>query len=151
MINSRFLLPLPQKLMMSVSRATKKAVQCGEFSGHQSVQSQDVSFAEPHSKSNMFNSLCPQVIGYTRGKLHELVIKSYKSRGFAAVINAVLYPWINARQPKKEFEKQIYIGNQVTIYFLKFTTIPVFVSNSYEDMICALSSLILSNYCLLNL
>ncbi|CAK9161370.1 unnamed protein product [Ilex paraguariensis] len=55
-----------------------------------------------------FNSLHPQFIGYTRGKLHELVMKSYKSREFAAAINEVLDPWINARQPKKEIEKFLY-------------------------------------------
>ncbi|KAL3509629.1 hypothetical protein ACH5RR_029030 [Cinchona calisaya] len=58
--------------------------------------------------SSMFHSLHPQFIGYTRGKLHELVMKSYKSREFAAAINEVLDPWINARQPKKEIDKSIY-------------------------------------------
>ncbi|EPS70938.1 hypothetical protein M569_03815, partial [Genlisea aurea] len=55
-----------------------------------------------------FHELHPQFIGYTRGKLHELVMKSYKSREFAAAINEVLDPWISARQPKKETEKFIY-------------------------------------------
>jgi hypothetical protein len=50
----------------------------------------------------------PQFVGFTRGRLHELVMKSYKSREFAAAINEVLDPWINARQPKKDIEKQIY-------------------------------------------
>nr|XP_033517072.1 histone-lysine N-methyltransferase ATXR3 isoform X1 [Nicotiana tomentosiformis] len=49
-----------------------------------------------------FQGIHPQFIGYTRGKLHELVMKSYKSRELAAAINEVLDPWINARQPKKE-------------------------------------------------
>ncbi|CAA6671908.1 unnamed protein product [Spirodela intermedia] len=52
-----------------------------------------------------FNNSHPQYIGYTRGKLHELVMKSYKSREFAAAINEVLDPWINAKQPKREREK----------------------------------------------
>ncbi|XP_047944061.1 histone-lysine N-methyltransferase ATXR3-like [Salvia hispanica] len=58
--------------------------------------------------SNRFHGLHPQFIGYTRGRLHELVMKSYKSREFAAAINEVLDPWISARQPKKEIEKHIY-------------------------------------------
>ena len=52
--------------------------------------------------SRSFHSLHPQFIGYTCGKLHELVMKSYKSREFAAAINEVLDPWINSKQPKKE-------------------------------------------------
>ncbi|KAL3645405.1 hypothetical protein CASFOL_010585 [Castilleja foliolosa] len=55
-----------------------------------------------------FHDLYPQFIGFTRGKLHELVMKSYKSREFAAAINEVLDPWISSRQPKKEIEKRIY-------------------------------------------
>lgn len=51
-----------------------------------------------------FHSLHPQFIGYTRGKLHELVMKSYKNREFAAAINEVLDPWIMGKQPKKEME-----------------------------------------------
>ncbi|PIA58437.1 hypothetical protein AQUCO_00500399v1 [Aquilegia coerulea] len=51
-----------------------------------------------------FHHLHPQYIGYTRGKLHELVMKSYKSREFAAAINEVLDPWIHAKQVKKELE-----------------------------------------------
>ncbi|PIN14920.1 histone H3 (Lys4) methyltransferase complex, subunit SET1 [Handroanthus impetiginosus] len=58
--------------------------------------------------SSAFHDLHPQFIGYTRGKLHELVMKSYKGREFGAAINEVLDPWINARQPKKEMEKHIY-------------------------------------------
>ncbi|XP_061369493.1 histone-lysine N-methyltransferase ATXR3-like [Gastrolobium bilobum] len=80
----------------------------GECSGRSSTQSQGVSFGAPYSKPNLFNSLHPQFVGYTCGKLHELVMKSYKSREFAAAINEVLDPWINARQPKKEIEKQTY-------------------------------------------
>jgi hypothetical protein len=58
--------------------------------------------------SRMFHGLHPQFIGYARGKIHELVMKSYRSREFAAAINEVLDPWINARQPRKELEKHIY-------------------------------------------
>ncbi|KAL5731042.1 hypothetical protein ACHQM5_003804 [Ranunculus cassubicifolius] len=56
------------------------------------------------ARATSFHHLHPQFIGYTRGKLHELVMKSYKSREFAAAINEVLDPWINAKQPKKELE-----------------------------------------------
>ncbi|KAK7257506.1 hypothetical protein RIF29_31531 [Crotalaria pallida] len=75
----------------------------GECSGRPSMQTQGVTFGEPYT----FNSLHPQFVGYTRGKLHELIMKSYKNREFAAAINEVLDPWIIARQPKKEIEKQI--------------------------------------------
>ncbi|KAM4103737.1 hypothetical protein ACJW30_06G100700 [Castanea mollissima] len=63
---------------------------------------------ESKTKSSSFHDVHPQFIGYTRGKLHELVMKSYKSREFAAAINEVLDPWINAKQPKKEIENHIY-------------------------------------------
>ncbi|XP_074303506.1 histone-lysine N-methyltransferase ATXR3 isoform X2 [Silene latifolia] len=55
--------------------------------------------------SSSFHNVHPQFIGYTLGKLHELVMKSYKSREFAAAINEFLDPWISSRQPKKEMEK----------------------------------------------
>ncbi|GAB4825090.1 hypothetical protein Ancab_007965 [Ancistrocladus abbreviatus] len=62
--------------------------------------------------SSSFHSLHPQFIGYTRGKLHELVMKSYKIREFAAAVNEVLDPWITAKQPKKEVEKHLYASKQ---------------------------------------
>ncbi|CAA3014364.1 histone-lysine N-methyltransferase ATXR3 [Olea europaea subsp. europaea] len=63
------------------------------------------------SVSAKFHDLHPQFIGYTRGKLHELVMKSYKSREFAAAINEFLDPWINARQLKKEMDKHTYLSD----------------------------------------
>ncbi|XP_022952501.1 histone-lysine N-methyltransferase ATXR3-like isoform X1 [Cucurbita moschata] len=66
------------------------------------------SFGGLVKNSNAFHELHPQFIGYTRGKLHELVMKFYKSREFAAAINDVLDPWINAKQPKKEMEKTMH-------------------------------------------
>ena len=57
------------------------------------------------SISSSFHSLHPHFIGYTLGKLHELVMKSYKSREFAAAINELLDPWVISRQPRKELEK----------------------------------------------
>ncbi|XAR55424.1 hypothetical protein NMG60_11035491 [Bertholletia excelsa] len=58
--------------------------------------------------SHSFHSLHPQFVGFTRGKLHELIMKSYKSREFAAAINEVLDLWISEKQPKKEMEKYIH-------------------------------------------
>jgi [histone H3]-lysine4 N-trimethyltransferase ATXR3 len=54
--------------------------------------------------SSSFHELHPQFAGYTRGKLHELVMKYFKSRELTLAINEVLDPWISAKQPKKEFE-----------------------------------------------
>lgn len=58
---------------------------------------------EKNVNANPFHNKHPQFIAYTRWKLHELVMKSYK-REFAAAINEALDPWINAKQPKKETE-----------------------------------------------
>ncbi|GAB2285305.1 hypothetical protein Dimus_019759 [Dionaea muscipula] len=74
-----------------------------------SLDSEDRELHESSMVSTSFHSTHPQFIGYTRGKLHELVMKFYKSREFAAAINEVLDPWINARQPKKELEKHLYL------------------------------------------
>ncbi|KAK4796122.1 hypothetical protein SAY86_028448 [Trapa natans] len=63
---------------------------------------------EENYSNNSFHRTHPQFIGYMRGKLHELVMRYYKSRAFSAAINEVLDPWINAKQPKKQTEKQIY-------------------------------------------
>ncbi|KAJ4851262.1 hypothetical protein Tsubulata_019950, partial [Turnera subulata] len=65
------------------------------------------------TNSSSFHSLHPQFIGYTQGKLHELVMKSYKSREFAAAINEVLDPWINAKQPKKDVDKHMYWKSEI--------------------------------------
>ncbi|PON51932.1 F-box domain containing protein [Trema orientale] len=75
-------------------------------SSEPSSQFHGASLGEPCAKPD-FHNMHPQFIGYTRGKLHELVMKSYKSREFAAAINEVLDPWINAKQPKKEMEKHV--------------------------------------------
>uniref|UniRef100_A0A7N0TFX8 SET domain-containing protein n=1 Tax=Kalanchoe fedtschenkoi TaxID=63787 RepID=A0A7N0TFX8_KALFE len=64
--------------------------------------------ASSETNLSSFNSSYPQFIGYTLGKLHELVMKSYKSREFAAAINEVLDPWISAKQ-LKEAEKNLFI------------------------------------------
>ncbi|XP_043725695.1 histone-lysine N-methyltransferase ATXR3-like isoform X3 [Telopea speciosissima] len=69
------------------------------------ARSQVAAQSGDHIASSSFHSLHPQFIGYTCGKLHELVMKLYKSREFAAAINEVLDPWINAKQPKKELDK----------------------------------------------
>ncbi|KAE8686536.1 Histone-lysine N-methyltransferase ATXR3 [Hibiscus syriacus] len=67
-----------------------------------------VTVGDHNESSSSFHRLHPQFIGYTCGKLHELVMKSFKSREFAAAINEVLDPWISAKQPKKEMDKHIY-------------------------------------------
>ncbi|XVE92871.1 hypothetical protein REPUB_Repub01dG0140900 [Reevesia pubescens] len=72
------------------------------------LDSQSAAPSDSNTSSCPFHSLHPQFIGYTRGKLHELVMKSFKSREFAAAINEVLDPWISAKQPKKEMDKHIY-------------------------------------------
>ncbi|XWS68524.1 hypothetical protein CRYUN_Cryun04dG0097900 [Craigia yunnanensis] len=72
------------------------------------LDSQCTAIGDNSTSPCLFHSLHPQFIGYTCGKLHELVMKSYKSREFAAAINEVLDPWISAKQPKKEMDKHIY-------------------------------------------
>ncbi|XP_058762459.1 histone-lysine N-methyltransferase ATXR3-like [Vicia villosa] len=86
----------------------KSSSTLGACFDHPSKQTQGVSYGGSYTSSSMFNRMHPQFVGFTRGKLHELVMKSYKSRELAAAINEVLDPWINARQPKKDIEKQIY-------------------------------------------
>ncbi|XP_020270405.1 histone-lysine N-methyltransferase ATXR3-like isoform X2 [Asparagus officinalis] len=61
-----------------------------------------------------FHDLHPQFIGYMRGKLHELVMKSYKNREFAASINEVLDPWITEKQAKLEMDKHFAFNSSIT-------------------------------------
>ncbi|CAL9013842.1 unnamed protein product [Prunus brigantina] len=86
----------------------EKNITSSDTSGLAPSQSQSAVFDESNTKLSWFHNLHPQFIGYTCGKLHELVMKSYKSREFAAAINDVLDPWLNAKQPKKELEKHMY-------------------------------------------
>ncbi|XP_042517528.1 histone-lysine N-methyltransferase ATXR3-like [Macadamia integrifolia] len=81
------------------------------------AQSQVAAQSGDNIASSSFHSLHPQFIGYTRGKLHELVMKSYKSREFAAAVNEVLEPWINAKQPKKELDKHPFTSAVTKSYF----------------------------------
>eukprot|EP00257_Ricinus_communis_P014901 XP_015572695.1 LOW QUALITY PROTEIN: histone-lysine N-methyltransferase ATXR3 [Ricinus communis] len=76
-------------------------------------KSQGAANSENNANSVPFHCQHPQFIGYTRGKLHELVMKSFKSREFAAAINDVLDPWINAKQPKKEVDSHIYRKSEI--------------------------------------
>lgn len=106
---------------VSLTIHQKSSSTSGVCSGHPLKETQGVSYGESYRNSSLFNKIHPQFLGYTCGKLHELVMKSYKSREFAAAINEVLDPWINARQPKKEIEKQTYwkSGNYLgTFYFI---------------------------------
>ncbi|KAL7000231.1 hypothetical protein U1Q18_001379 [Sarracenia purpurea var. burkii] len=81
----------------------------GDISGSSFIiESTGASLHRNSTVSNSFHNLHPQFIGFTRGKLHELVMKSYKSREFAAAINEVLDPWINAKLPKKEIERYMH-------------------------------------------
>jgi hypothetical protein len=72
--------------------------------------------------SGSFHELHPQFVGYTRGKLHELVMKYFKSRELTLAINEVLDPWISAKQPKKEFEAY-FSHNSLSRNFLPGTVI----------------------------
>lgn len=83
-------------------------VSSADSSGSLISDSQGAAISDNNTNSRSFHNLHPQFIGYTCGKLHELVMKSYKSREFAAAINEVLDPWISAKQPKKEMDKHIY-------------------------------------------
>ena len=66
------------------------------------------------SASHSFHHSHPQFIGYMRGKLHELVMKSYKNREFAAAINEVLDPWISEKQAKQEMDKHFSFNSSIT-------------------------------------
>lgn len=100
------------KVWVPVTAAAEASGVAGKIHGDQSAASSNTSEASVLVMGDAFVSsfhyLHPQYIGYTRGKLHELIMKSYKSREFAAAINEVLDPWINVRQPKKEIEKHMY-------------------------------------------
>jgi [histone H3]-lysine4 N-trimethyltransferase ATXR3 len=60
--------------------------------------------AAPSSGIHDFNVKHPQFLAYMKGKLHELVMKSFKTRELASTINEVLDPWLTSKQPKKEIE-----------------------------------------------
>ncbi|KAJ7948208.1 histone-lysine N-methyltransferase ATXR3 [Quillaja saponaria] len=92
----------------SVKGQQENSLTSDESSGPPLSQTPADALSEPNPICRLFHNLHPQFIGYTCGKLHELVMKSYKSREFSAAINEVLDPWINAKQPKKEIEKYIY-------------------------------------------
>ena len=96
--------------------------------------------------SNAFHELHPQFIGYTRGKLHELVMKFYKSREFAAAINDVLDPWINAKQPKKEMEKTMHWKSGIGEVIFEFEGI---LSFHFQNAVGLSTSSFLS-ICLMN-
>ncbi|KAK4845608.1 hypothetical protein QYF36_007034 [Acer negundo] len=89
--------------------------------------------SENNVNSNSFHSMHPQFIAYTRWKLHELVMKSYK-REFAAAINEALDPWLSAKQPKKETEKLIYRISESDARAGKRARVLVDGSDEDEDM-----------------
>ncbi|KAH9323189.1 hypothetical protein KI387_017828, partial [Taxus chinensis] len=54
-----------------------------------------------------FHALYPQFVGYARGKLHEHVMKSYKSRDFAGAIGEVLDAWLNPKHSKNSKDTRL--------------------------------------------
>ncbi|OWM79847.1 hypothetical protein CDL15_Pgr023259 [Punica granatum] len=102
-------------------------------SGPPPPQLHSSSFEQNHSLGS-FHNMHPQFIGYMRGKLHELVMRSYKSREFAAAINEVLDPWINAKQPKKDTEKHIYRKSDAYLHASKRARLSVEESDEDSEM-----------------
>ncbi|ERN12742.1 histone-lysine N-methyltransferase ATXR3 [Amborella trichopoda] len=88
---------------------------------------------EKKSPLSYFHALHPQFIGYTRGKLHELVMKSYKNREFAAAVNEVLDPWMNARQPKKAPEKLMSCNSSTWVSLSMKSAIASSLNSGYVD------------------
>ncbi|XP_077254002.1 histone-lysine N-methyltransferase ATXR3-like [Tasmannia lanceolata] len=92
----------------------EKGSSAADSSADASLPQSQVAHSLIDMASSSFHNSHPQFIGYTRGKLHELVMKSYKSREFAAAINEVLDPWISAKQPKKELDKHFPFNSSIT-------------------------------------
>ncbi|CAI9759959.1 unnamed protein product [Fraxinus pennsylvanica] len=109
------------KIWVPITSTSEVPEPAGKFGKDNTVASTDTSGASlsesraissgSHTVPTEFHDLHPQFIGYTRGKLHELVMKSYKSREFAAAINEFLDPWISTRQFKKEMDKHTYLSD----------------------------------------
>lgn len=56
---------------------------------------------------NCFHTLYPQFVAYARGKLHEHVMKFYKSRDFSAAIGEGLDTWMAPKQSKNSMDTRI--------------------------------------------
>ncbi|ESQ56010.1 hypothetical protein EUTSA_v10024183mg [Eutrema salsugineum] len=82
-------------------------------------ESQDFKHSEMDTSLSSFHGMHPQFLGYFRGKLHQLVMKTFKSREFSAAINDVLDSWIHARQPKKETDKYMYPSSEFDSCYTK--------------------------------
>ncbi|CAA0395313.1 unnamed protein product [Arabidopsis thaliana] len=82
-------------------------------------ETQDFKYSEMDTSLNSFHGVHPQFLGYFRGKLHQLVMKTFKSRDFSAAINDVVDSWIHARQPKKESEKYMYQSSELNFCYTK--------------------------------
>ncbi|XP_038712807.1 histone-lysine N-methyltransferase ATXR3-like isoform X2 [Tripterygium wilfordii] len=107
---------VPVTRAAEISEATVKiqqqnVVPSADYSGPTKLHC--AAFSKSNTSSILFHNMHPQFIGYTRGKLHELVMKSYKSREFAAAINKVLDPWLSAKLPRKEIENHIYKKSEI--------------------------------------
>lgn len=109
----------PENSKQTVKSQPESAMATGDSSAPLSL-SKGTAFDEPNTVPSSFNNLHPQFIGYTLGKLHELVMKSYKTREFAAALNDVLDPWINAKQPKKEIEKHSFWKTGTLVVLFNF-------------------------------
>ncbi|XP_009144717.1 histone-lysine N-methyltransferase ATXR3 [Brassica rapa] len=82
-------------------------------------ESQDFKHSEMDTSLSSFHSMHPQFLGYFRGKLHQLVMKTFKSREFSAAINDVLDTWINGKQSKKETDKYMYHSSEFDLSYPK--------------------------------
>ncbi|KAG0503619.1 hypothetical protein HPP92_003691 [Vanilla planifolia] len=94
--------PISRNLVNHVSISGEQGVVTTETSS--AIEPFHSRNADVHNNLSSFHCLHPQFIGYMRGKLHELVMKSFKNREFAAAISEVLDPWISKKQPKKEMD-----------------------------------------------
>ncbi|KAK6919412.1 Protein SET DOMAIN GROUP 2, C-terminal [Dillenia turbinata] len=112
----------------------EKSATSGDSSSASTAQPVGGGCVEKMVLSSLFHSMHPQFIGYARGKIHELVMKSYKSREFAAAINEVLDPWIGAKQPKKEMDKHLFSpSTSQSDYFRAAKRARIMADGSDED------------------
>ncbi|KAG6494485.1 hypothetical protein ZIOFF_049517 [Zingiber officinale] len=110
--NDNTWLPITKKLKFSETINTEGGAGTSAEKGCSTLAQSFLNSAS--SSSHSLHSSHPQFVGFTRGKLHELVMRSYKNREFAAAINEVLDPWIIAKQPKKEMDKHFPFNSSIT-------------------------------------
>ncbi|XP_042407759.1 histone-lysine N-methyltransferase ATXR3-like isoform X1 [Zingiber officinale] len=110
--NDNTWLPITKKLISSKPINTEDGAGTPSEKGCYTLEQSLLNSAS--SASHSLHDSHPQFVGFTRGKLHELVMRSYKNREFAAAINEVLDPWIIAKQPKKEMDKHFPFNSAIT-------------------------------------